>query len=291
MLTAFAIRTCAYLAMRGATAAGDAVYDSQLSPLGDLLKATARSGLFLTVAIDEAQGEPSDKNLLNGISRMFLTIEAAVAKEASFAGREDAEPTSTIVTPATDMGLEFAIDLLVRQALRALQTNEPWASLFADFVPRIEKMTLVRGGDSGGTRYASRQIVLECMPAGDPAYGEPLEEGSVWLVFLAALRAIDAQDPTLGGYPAFAAAIEAEIHGGSDREDWARVAAYLGLGLRGVVPLGITPAELLIADDETMLDPDEPLVDVEAVDLLGHTVDEDFVDQTTTETDQEGTDP
>ena len=81
-LVALASRACTYLALRGATWAGDCVYESKLEPIDVIVQAETQP--FITIAIDEASGEPKGHgaSLLAAVDRLLLVIEIAVGVRA-----------------------------------------------------------------------------------------------------------------------------------------------------------------------------------------------------------------
>lgn len=244
-LSALAIRACTYLALRGATWAGDCVYESKLEPIDAIVQDAAQP--FITIAIDEASGEPKGHgaSLLSAVDRLLLVVEIAVGVRAL------AEDGSTVIgVPPTDRGLEWTMDILVRQAMRALSADPIWGDLWRRFRMELNGVRLLRGGAVDGERYAARQIVFDIHPVSDPDFGIIPTGDILWGQFIAALRALDVEDPELAEYGALADLIEAEITEPRGFGSWQVAAARLGLARQSAEALGITPHALVMPAPE-----------------------------------------
>ena len=246
-LVALAIRACTFLALRGATWAGDCVYESKLEPLEAIVSAETQP--FITIAIDETAGEPKGgASLLAVVDRLLLVVEVAVGVRAL------AEDGSTVVgVPPTDRGLEWAIDLLGRQVMRALSSDPVWGDFWRRFRMALNSVRLLRSGAVDGERYAARQIVFDIHPISDPDVGAGLSEEGLWAEFIAALRGLDSQDPELAEYRRLADLIEAELGEPPGLGSWEVAAARLGLARQSAEALGITPHSLAMPDSEAAL--------------------------------------
>ena len=257
-LVALAIRACTYLALRGATWAGDCVYESKLEPIDVIVQAETQP--FITIAVDEASGEPKGRGatLLAGVDRLLLVVEIAVGIRAL------ADDGSTVVgVPPTDRGLEWTMDILSRQVMRALSSDPTWGDLWRRFRMELNGIRLLRGGATDGERYAARQIVFDLHPVSDPDVGTIPAGDSLWGAFIAALRGLDPADPELAEYRALADLIEAEIAEPQGIGSWQIVAARLGLARQSARALGIGP------EGDGMLDGEAALVAVVEMDHGG----------------------
>ncbi|KPL53200.1 hypothetical protein ABB55_14070 [Prosthecomicrobium hirschii] len=244
-LAALAIRACTFLALRGATWAGDCVYESKLEPIDVIIQAETQP--FITIAVDEASGEPKGRgaSLLAAVDRLLLVVEIAVGVRAL------AEDGSTVVgVPPTDRGLEWTMDILSRQVMRALSSDPTWGDLWRRFRMELNGVRLLRGGAVDGERYAARQIIFDIHPVSDPDVGSIPTGDSVWGQFIAALRALDAEEPEVAEYRALADLIEAEITKPQGFGSWQVAAARLGLARHSAEALGITPHVLVMPDAE-----------------------------------------
>ena len=244
-LVALAIRACTYLALRGATWAGDCVYESKLEPIDVIVQAETQP--FITIAVDEASGEPKGRGatLLAGVDRLLLVVEIAVGIRAL------ADDGSTVVgVPPTDRGLEWTMDILSRQVMRALSSDPTWGDLWRRFRMELNGVRLLRGGAVDGERYAARQIVFDIHPVSDPDVGIIPTGDSLWGQFIAALRALDVEDPELAEYGALADLIEEEITEPQGFGSWQVAAARLGLARQSAEALGITPHALVMPAPE-----------------------------------------
>lgn len=246
-LAALAIRACTYLALRGATWAGDCVYESKLEPIDAIVQDTAQP--FITVAIDEASGEPKEHgaSLLSAVDRLLLVVEIAVGVRAL------ADDGSVVVgIPPTGRGLEWSLDLIARQVMSALSTGNVWADLWRRLHLALNSVRLLRGGAVEGERYAARQIVFDLHPISDPDVAQGPEQGSVWADFVAALKGLDADDPETSEYLQLADLIEAEMARPAGLVAWEAAVGRLGLARETGHALGIDPVGDQIAQLTTI---------------------------------------
>ncbi len=182
------------------------------------------------------------------VDRLLLVVEVAVGVRAL------AEDGSTVVgVPPTDRGLEWAIDLLGRQVMRALSSDPVWGDFWRRFRMALNGVRLLRGGAVDGERYAARQIVFDIHPISDPDVGAGLPEEGLWAEFIAALRGLDSQNPELAEYRRLADLIEAELGEPPGLGSWEVAAARLGLARQSAEALGITPHALAMPDSEAAL--------------------------------------
>lgn len=232
-LTALAVRICAIQALRGATLAGTRVKDSALTPLD--LTDHADAAPVITVATDEGALDARGRDLLNSDRTLELIVELACAASVTVP-LDDGEGTEQhVVIPHTDGGLEAVLDIMGRQVDRAFLAGNEWSDLLRTFIDGFERVTLRRGaGSEKGVRFAAHQIVYSCKVMAEPPFA-PVEPGSVWDRFLAALRGLGADTASLANL------IQAEIET-PDLVDWRRVATDLGLRDRGALKIGIGPA-------------------------------------------------
>lgn len=242
-LSALAIRACAFLALYNRTMAGDRMFDSAVTPIDALSDEVSLP--FITVSIDEAHGKDRSRerghDLLSSVDSVVLVIEAAVGRVVSIEISGGTEQVEVQLPPST-AGYEWALDILSYQIMRQFSTGTLWGDLLRRFILSVHDVGRVRGGGSnGGTKFSARQIVFEVEPIGDPTFGEPLEPGSVWADFLAALRAIDDSDPELVDYRDLADAIEETITATGDVPSWLSTASRLGLPTGSYAGLGLAP--------------------------------------------------
>jgi len=232
-LTALAVRICAIQALRGATLAGTRVKDSALTPLD--LTDHADAAPVITVATDEGALDARGRDLLNSDRTLELIVELACAASVTVP-LDDGEGTEQhVVIPHTDGGLEAVLDIMGRQVDRAFLAGNEWSDLLRTFIDGFERVTLRRGaGSEKGVRFAAHQIVYSCKVMAEPPFA-PVEPGSVWDRFLAALRGLGADTAGLADL------IQAEIEA-PDLVSWRKVETDLGLRDRGAIQIGIGPA-------------------------------------------------
>lgn len=264
-LAALAIRACAFLTLYGRTYAEDRVFDSTLQVIDELRRDAPLP--FITVAIDEAEGSPTDHNLLASTETIALVIEVGIGRQVEVEGADD-----RIRLPLTDPGLEWALDLVSYQIVALLTSDTGWGDLFRRFVMRYRSVVRLRGGmTEAGDRFAARQIVLELAPISDPDMGILPAAGDPFADFIAALRTVDAvTHPDLAIYPDLADALEAAILA-TELDPWARAAARLGIARESAYALGVVPvvAPLVGNPDPT----------VTTVEVFGDPITEDRADE------------
>lgn len=274
-LAALALRICAFLALYRQTMAGERVYESAIAPVDDLAGEDPQA--FLTLYVDEAMGQ-KPAGLMTAAEKVTLVIEAAIGQAMTVAGQQG-EDVREIGIPATDPALEWSLDILGHQIVRALAGAAGWGDLFRRFGGgQIVSAAAIRGV-LDGPRVALRQIVLEIAPLAEPdeAALDPDLAVTPWIDFLAALRGIP-EDPVLGTdpemavYPQLADAIEGAIRtplGGP----WRAVAARLGVAAETAVGLGITPHPLVMpvaeAADFTAVSVDGDRIDPASIAMSG----------------------
>lgn len=228
-LTAFALRCAAVRMLRGATLAGDRVYDSAILPL-DLTKEEAKP--TITIAVDEGESKPEGRDVLGAEQQLELVIELVCASAVTVGGGKG-EKTVCVELHHTDQGLELILNLMARQIDRAMLTNSPWSDVFKSFVTGIRKITYRRGaGAENGARFAAHQWVYSCSVVAEPSFDSVPPNGH-WSRLLSAMRS----DP---GLSQVADLIELEISS-PDLPSWRRAEADLGLKTGHASSIGLGP--------------------------------------------------
>jgi hypothetical protein len=234
-LTAIAVRIAAVQALTGATFAAGRVFDSSFDQIDTLALNTKMP--VITVLTDDDKLTIAGRDVLAADRDLQIVIEIAVATRLVVAqGGEDIE---AIEVPPTDANLEATVNIMGRQALRALFAADGfWADLFRSFVTSVKTIESVRGAEvKNGIRYAARALVITVDTIADPPFGQPPEEGTPWAVIIASMKA-DARLAKLG------ALLEAEASGAA--ADWKVAKAALGLTADEALAMGIVP---LVEDD------------------------------------------
>jgi len=223
MISALALRTCALRALQGNTLVGDAVSDSTITPIDEALKAS--SSPFIVVSTEDMEKSVQGRSVGSGAGKIDLVLEIGVAHFLKVPATNDAEESIQVVIPQTDAGVEISLDLIERQALRALEIGGgAWGDLFRDLCPEYGRLVSRRGaGADKGVKFAARQIVIECRPIFEPAFGVVPEDGGIYARWLDALGE-DAEFAPL--VPAIRATIIGDVI-----PDWRALGTIVGLTL------------------------------------------------------------
>lgn len=232
------IRLSAVQALTNSTWAQDRVYDSDNTPLVDALMNKGTKP-YITVFTDEdVRADISGKDVYAANRRMHLVLELGVASATKLNNG-----TETLTIPATDAGMELAVDILEGQALRAVLTDpqSQWGQLISDIVLSVYRVNALRGGmaERGG-RWASRQLTLFLDTLSDPAPGTVLGPNHPVTRFFTMASAV----------PAMADAVEfmrASLSGAA-APDWIQSQAWMGLTRRATQAMGIAP---VLEQDDT----------------------------------------
>lgn len=222
-----ALRLATRKALIGATYAGPRVFDSAITEI-DLTVMETRKPLII-VTTDDEEGAVEAREITSADSQIDLVIEVAVAALV----KTDAGGTELTI-PDTDEGLEITVDLMCRQAIRALQSGTgEWADLWRSLVVNVTRITQRRGADARqGVRFAARQIVLTLQTINDPL-AAPLNADPLGR-FLTMAEA-DAEIAPI------AALLRAEI--GTPGPAWRLAAGTLGLDRIEADGIGVAPAD------------------------------------------------
>lgn len=223
MIAALALRTCALRALQGHTLVGQAVSDSTITPIDDALKSS--SSPFIVVSTEDMEKSVQGRSVASGSGKIDLVLEIGVAHFLEVPATNDAEESIQVVIPQTDGGIEISLDLIERQALRALEIGGgTWGDLFRELCPEYGRLISRRGaGADKGVKFAARQVVIECHTIFEPAFGVAPEEGGPYARWLDALE----EDAELS---ALAPAIRATIIGEAI-PDWRALGTIVGLTL------------------------------------------------------------
>jgi len=246
-LARLAMRIAAARALKGATLAGNRVFDSAIAPIDQTIAEERQPILIVTT--DDHEVEVTGRDVVHGNVSCDLVIEAAIAARVELAVGDESQPS--LVIPHTDEGMELALDLLEHQVIAALlRESSDWSRVFIRLVPRISRRISRRGASvEKGVRFAARQILLTCDLIEAPASGAAILPTGPWADLLTVLS----EDSDL----AFLATLLREEIEGTPLVEWQRAANILaisrdtgrGIGLgpmRGVevpMPLGAISLE------------------------------------------------
>lgn len=239
-LARLAMRLAAARTLRGATLAGDRVFDSAVDPIDQ--KIAAERQPILIVYTDDHAIEVNTKDFAHGMASCALVIEAAIASRVEMPIVDGEGEESVIVMPHTDEGMELVLDMMEHQAIAALMRGRSqWAKVWGGLVPKVTRRQSRRGASTeGGTRFAARQITLTCDLIEPPSNGAEIEDGSSWALLLAAMEADLNLAPIAG-------MLRKEIEG-DPLVDWRRAAATLGVSLETSDALGLGPIMGIVGD-------------------------------------------
>lgn len=231
-LIPLALRTATIEALRGATFAGDQVFDSAIQPLDELVNGSPVP--LITVSVDDTETRMSGLDFLMADLSLDLVIELAVATFIR-AEAPDGGVMVEVTVPYTDDGLEWTLDLMERQIFRRLAEDALWPTLWRDLACKCTKRVTRRGADSAkGAKFAARQIVLTLNPLLEPPPGGAPAIGSVFGRFLAALPApgLQSQAPLLR-----------KVLIGEALPPWDQAAAMLGISPSSAEAIGVGAEE------------------------------------------------
>lgn len=246
-LARLAMRIAAARALRGATLAGDRVFDSAIDPIDQAIAETRQP--ILIVSTEDQEMDITGRDLNHGRASCELVIEAAIAARVEVALPDGEGGETTIAIPHTDEGMELVLDMIEHQAIAALiRERTDWSRVWMRLVPRIARRASRRGASSEkGVRFAARQITLTCDLIEAPTDGGPIPGNGTWADVLAVMDADAALAP-------IAAMLRAEIEG-QPIADWRRAANMLGVELTTADAIGLGPVlnPLTTADDPETL--------------------------------------
>ncbi len=234
------LQIAAVQAMRGRTVAKEAIFDSRIGPLPDILKGEEKP--ILVVSIEESEQPEdggNDAGFFGRSIRFTMLVQAAVASAVSV--DIDGEETVTVGIGETDAGYEATLNVLERQWRMALsKPADAWAELFRDLVLRVGVIRDARGiNPKSGHRHASRftEVVLTTVP--EPVPGEESQ---------AVARGIT----MLEGHPDYAelgALLRSLLSAGTDATDWQKLRHQLFGSEQTLLAVGIAP---LVSEEDTL---------------------------------------
>lgn len=238
MIQALALRMAALYALRGATPAGNRVYDSAISTIDELIGADPSPVIVLVT--DEEVAEIEVLDVLAGTRKIALVIEVVIASAVTL---PDDEGEAVVVAP-TDEKLEISLAVTVRSLMRALFGRaSAWGNIFADLAHNVKKITLRRGADApkDGMKFAARQIVIELEPYAEPPFGRPVDPATALGRFMAA---ITASAPSIAGV--IKGAIESQAV-----PNWDEMRGSLGMSAETAWGIGVHPIDGSFRNDGT----------------------------------------
>lgn len=233
-------------AFRGATLAGDDVFDSRIDTLPNLLVDARRPVLIVSIesseqAPDHGQGQ---YGLLGRDTRLSMMVQAAVASAVEIRDQDGDVVVAEI--GETDAAFEATLNILDRQWRSVLQYGEgPWAKIWRGLVFRIGKVRDTRAVDpETGRKHAARFTELDLDVVWEPdtfaAIPDNIEAG---------LAAMEADGDV--AYAEIARVFRALLTNSDEWPQWQQVQSALSLVDEGLQALGLGP----LAGDEDRATP------------------------------------
>jgi len=229
-------------ALRDKTWAEDRVFDSDNTPLMDIL-AGAGAKPYITVYTDT-----DVRDRINGMDLYTLGRTIQLVLEIGVASAVQVEGTDGTVLniPQTDQAMEAVIDFIEGQALNAIVTDprSPWGEIFRRIVLPITRLSSVRGGAADkGTRWAARQVTLICSCIADPAPGTVIDTDHPVREFITLAQS---QDQDHVGMAAAANLVESMLND-TAAPPWRQGQAWMGFTKKTMQGMGVAP---LVEEDE-----------------------------------------
>lgn len=224
------LRMCAVGALMNSTWAEGRVYDSDNTPLAEVLAGDTKP-YIVVFTDDDLRPDVIGRDVFGATRNLTLILEFGVA----------AAIDGAVQIPATDAGMEATIDILETQAMAAMleEPRNPWGELVRRMILRVVRMQSKRGGSAErGSRWAARQVTLVCDVISDPAPGEVMAEGHAVRDFVTLAEGMSPMLP--------AAQIIISLLNNSPAPEWRQIQAKLTLTKAGVQGIGEAP----IIDDE-----------------------------------------
>lgn len=260
-------RLCAVAALRGQTWADDRVFDSDNTPLAQVLALNAAAKPYIVVFTDtDNRNEVNGTDLYSVRRELNLCLEIGVASKVQGEVGKDA----VISTPLTDEGMEIALDMVEDQAVSCLfgDPRSDWAELLKEFILRVDRITGQRGASAQrDRRWAARQLSIICDVISDLPPGVPVSFNHPIRHFIK----VAADHPEAG--MEHAGEICGALTNRTETPAWEQVQATLGvrrIGLRAI-GLGPLPSDLPVlasrhGDDLTDVKGEAPVLREIAVD-------------------------
>jgi len=226
-------------ALRGRTIAGNAVFDSRMDTLPDLLDDQYQPVIIVSVeASDRRNMSQGMASLLGGSAVLTVLIQTAVAT-----GRAIKGPDGTVIRAAigeTDAAFESALNLLDHEWRKILHHfDNEWAEVFRDLVNGIQDIKDTRGADPDTKRkHAARFVQLDLSVLPEPEPGDDLPE-----VIARGLDLMSADEE----YAPLAEEWRTLLGEGSDWPDWRKLQSTLFASRQHMAVIGQGP---LIVDEE-----------------------------------------
>lgn len=174
------IRSCVVGALRDQTWAGSMVFDTDMTPLAEAILGKATHPYIVVFTdVDDIPAVRGVAEVYDGDTRrLSILIEIGVASSVT-----DSSGNAVVKFSHTDFGMEWAVDVISRQALAALYGDaySEWGTLFKRLTYKLHSLRTRRGGQAGGVRFAARRMTLTVSTNFDIAPGVvPDADHPVW---------------------------------------------------------------------------------------------------------------
>lgn len=194
-------------ALKGRTIAGQAVHDSLIKALPQIMKGEVHP--VVAVSIEDCISQDGD-GLFRTDASMTLMLQLAIAKSVTVPVIEGED---ALEIGDTDAALEASLNLLDRQWRIALSDPlNAWAELFRQLVPHVGKVSDIRLTDpETGRKHAARIVEITIAPIAEPYSGQADTD---------VVRAGLAQMAAIADYADLAAILTASLDAGATLFDW-----------------------------------------------------------------------
>ncbi|MBC7311704.1 MAG: hypothetical protein H5U11_04335 [Rhizobium sp.] len=194
-------------ALKGRTIAGQAVHDSLIKALPQIMKGEVHP--VVAVSIEDCTSQDGD-GLFRTDASMTLMLQLAIAKSVTVPVIEGED---ALEIGDTDAALEASLNLLDRQWRIALSDPlNAWAELFRQLVPHVGKVSDIRLTDpETGRKHAARIVEITIAPIAEPYPGQADTD---------VVRAGLAQMAAIADYADLAAILTASLDAGATLFDW-----------------------------------------------------------------------
>lgn len=233
-------------ALKGRTIAGQAVHDSLIKALPQIMKGEVHP--VVAVSIEDCTSQDGD-GLFRTDASMTLMLQLAIAKSVTVPVIEGED---ALEIGDTDAALEASLNLLDRQWRIALSDPlNAWAELFRQLVPHVGKVSDIRLTDpETGRKHAARIVEITIAPIAEPYPGQ---------ADMDVVRQGLAQMATIADYADLAAILSASLDAGVALFDWQIVQGRL-------LSLSAMPAMIGVGTPD---DGEEVLLTETTIDIAG----------------------
>lgn len=243
-LLSFALRQAVAKTLRGATLAGQRVYDSPIEPLDEVVKPNGEGRPLIAIYIHETKKTSIDgRRLGQSQGEAELTIQV-------YSPHRVVLDVNGAPVEIKGTGIAGILDFVERQIEAALVVSDgAWAKIFRRLVTSFSSATSTRlmvrvAEKDDGVFIPLAEISYTLKTAWEPVYGEPMDQ--MWTEIVNAFKA-DPQFNAMGHY------MQALIELPADMNDWRRAQAVLGATFGDMVNIGLTPPGAIAAEDAPLL--------------------------------------